>query len=234
MIVAIPTKGRAGKVKTLKYFPNAILFVEPEEYETYSFEYNKNRVVYIGQNNGGISYVRNFILDYFDEPVLMLDDDITKLFYRKGNKLYIIGDTRELIKSIDSCFKKGYKQVTLSYKASNWLCSEPYKVNTRCWCFNGIDCRLPIRYDSKSDVFEDYDFTAQLIHGGYKNICLYVYAFECEKMGSNSGGWQMFDRQEKSKLAKEYLIKKWGKHVVKTRFNEFTNISEVQFLWSKI
>ena len=65
MEIAIPSKGRAKKVETLTIFPEAILFVEPQDYNLYKESYPKNKIININKNDQGISYVRNFILNYF-------------------------------------------------------------------------------------------------------------------------------------------------------------------------
>lgn len=230
--IAIPTKGRAGKIDTLVIFKDAVLFVEPQESKVYKEIYPNNEIVILPENDKGISYVRNYILNYYDCVVFVLDDDITKIYSKQGKKLKKIEDISDFINACLTCIKKGYKQVTISFKASNWMHDGLFKINTRCWCINVFDCSLKdIRYDSKSDVFEDYDFTAQLISKGYKNISLYNFAFDCRTMGTNEGGWQLFDRKSKSATAFKYLMNKWGPQVITSRKNKVTGLQEVQFNW---
>ena len=66
MICFIPTKGRLN-TKTYKLFEQVGIkvkhFIEPQEIELY----NVPNKVNIQKNNGGISYVRNFMLNYAKE-----------------------------------------------------------------------------------------------------------------------------------------------------------------------
>lgn len=238
MKIAIPSKARAGNVTTHKLFNtnDIFFFVEPQDFNKYQKCYPGCKIIDIGENNQGISYVRNFILDYFNEPILMLDDDIIRIDEKKPNgKMLKISNINNLLKDIELCFIKGYKQVTIAYRpAVRFNKGKSYKVNTRCWCFNGIDASIGVRFDPLADVFEDYDFTAELLRKGYKNISLFAYDFDCKVMSTNSGGWQCFDRKQYSQKAFNYLINKWGKHVIQKRINKISGLTEVQFLWNKI
>lgn len=86
MLIAVPSKGRAGKTTTDKIFKNtATFFVPKSEYHQYK-DLVKN-VVSIPNNIQGITKTRNWILNYTDETrVVMIDDDIKKLGYVKRNE----------------------------------------------------------------------------------------------------------------------------------------------------
>lgn len=86
MLIAVPSKGRAGKTTTDKIFKNtATFFVPKSEYHQYK-DLVKN-VVSIPNNIQGITKTRNWILNYTDETrVVMIDDDIKKLAYVKRNE----------------------------------------------------------------------------------------------------------------------------------------------------
>ncbi len=81
MICYIPSKGRP-KTQTYKLFQSAgievLHFIEPSEIELYDVPGTK---VNIGENDRGIAYVRNFMMDYAKEHrhewVIIADDDIT-------------------------------------------------------------------------------------------------------------------------------------------------------------
>tara|TARA_R110001606_G_C15274167_1_gene639823 strand:+ start:334 stop:1053 length:720 start_codon:yes stop_codon:yes gene_type:complete len=86
MLIAVPSKGRAGITKTNKIFKNtATFFVPQSEYHQYK-DLVKN-VVPVPNEIQGITKTRNWILNYTDEKrVVMIDDDIKKLGYVKRNE----------------------------------------------------------------------------------------------------------------------------------------------------
>jgi len=233
--ICIPTKNRVGKLHTDKlFYPYDIyLFVEPQEVEAYKKEYPGYKIINIEKSNQGIAYVRNFILNYFDENILMLDDDIIKLMKRVNKKL-IDCSAKEVIEEMENCLTKGYAQATISFIASNWYYTESYKVNTRTWCLSAINTKLikenNIIYDSKVNCFEDFDFTAQLLSSGLKNICSYKYAFDCIPMSTNKGGLNDGLRQTKSNASLEIIKDKWP-GLITIIDNNKTGLKEPQFKW---
>tara|TARA_B100000780_G_C21097655_1_gene442774 strand:+ start:666 stop:1385 length:720 start_codon:yes stop_codon:yes gene_type:complete len=86
MLIAVPSKGRAGITTTNKIFKNtATFFVPKSEYHQYK-DLVKN-VVAIPNEIQGITKTRNWILNNTDETrVVMLDDDIKKLGFVKRNE----------------------------------------------------------------------------------------------------------------------------------------------------
>ena len=89
MKICIASKNRAESITTHMFFnsKDVFIFVEPQEYKKYKI-FNKNfTIIDIKKNNQGISYVRNFILDYTqNEKIIMADDDIT--FFGERNEKY--------------------------------------------------------------------------------------------------------------------------------------------------
>jgi len=228
--IGIPSKGRAGKVSTIGIFKNATLFVEPQEYNIYKQHYE--HVINIGENNKGISFVRNFMLDFYNEPFGMIDDDISVVKERDGQKLKKLLDLSVVFEAIEKCFSAGYVQATISYEASNWLFKGRYKKNTRCWAVNFINPIVKARYDVNADIFEDYDFTAQLLCAGQRNVCLYEYAFGCKEMAINEGGCQLaYNRKQRSVESLKYLLRKYGRKYVNVKYNKKTECHEPVFKW---
>jgi hypothetical protein len=83
MIVAIPSKGRAGKVRSLKVLPSATVFVPHLEVDAYRLTGAKN-VVGVPDTVRGITATRNWILRNADyRRVVMIDDDVVKAGYVK-------------------------------------------------------------------------------------------------------------------------------------------------------
>ena len=76
MLVAIPSKGRAGSVKTLTMTPDAVLYVPHDEESWYRSYYREATIVPVPGSVQGITRTRNWILDHVDERyVVFVDDD---------------------------------------------------------------------------------------------------------------------------------------------------------------
>ncbi len=75
MIIAIPSKGRAGSTTTNKVLPNLGVFYVPES-EVHQYSYIKN-LVGVPVEVRGITATRNWILKNTDDQrVVFLDDDV--------------------------------------------------------------------------------------------------------------------------------------------------------------
>jgi hypothetical protein len=116
MIVAIPSKGRAGSVKTLKVIPSATLFVPELEKESYIAGGARN-VVGVPNDVHGITRTRNWILkNVEDQRVVMIDDDVKscgsfKLLETKGKKMNLTEDQwlREFEKIFEVTEQTGFR-----------------------------------------------------------------------------------------------------------------------------
>jgi hypothetical protein len=88
MLIAIPSKGRAGRVKSQKLLRASVVYVPELEVEAYQTAGTKN-VVGVPNEIRGITATRNWILrNCGDERVVMVDDDLknqgfVKLFARE-------------------------------------------------------------------------------------------------------------------------------------------------------
>jgi len=91
MLIAIPSKNRAGRTTTNKVLPNIGTFFVPES-EIHQYSYIKN-VVGVPKEVKGITETRNWILKNTNEKwVVFLDDDVkscgwTKLERRNAKKI---------------------------------------------------------------------------------------------------------------------------------------------------
>ena len=116
MIIAVPSKGRAGKTTTQKILPNAVFFVPESEVHQYEGLY-KN-VVSVPISVKGITQTRNWILkNTNDRYIIFVDDDVksagyTKLLERKSKKIEIKKEEfwiNEFIKLFDITENMNYK-----------------------------------------------------------------------------------------------------------------------------
>lgn len=77
MLLAIPSKGRAGKVKSTAVLPSAVLFVPESEVVYYEQTNGRQKIVGIPDDVKGITKTRNWILNNTDDKrVVMIDDDV--------------------------------------------------------------------------------------------------------------------------------------------------------------
>ena len=82
MLIAVPSKNRAGRTTTDKLLPNLVTFFVPQS-EVHQYSYVKN-VVGIPNDVQGITKTRNWILKNTKEKrVVMLDDDVKKTAFVK-------------------------------------------------------------------------------------------------------------------------------------------------------
>ena len=82
MLVAIPSKGRAGSVKTLKVLPSASLFIPESEATNYRDIYPDAEIVLVPEDVRGITNTRNWVLENTtDRYVVFVDDDVRGVGY---------------------------------------------------------------------------------------------------------------------------------------------------------
>lgn len=167
MIVAVPSKGRAGRTTTNKVLPNlATFFVPQSEVHQYS---NINNLVGVPLEIQGITATRNWILQqYPNEWVVFLDDDVksagyTKLGERKSEKIEIRSEAfwrDEFVKAFDLAEQLDYKIWGIKTDNST-RATYPYKpvlfksyVTASCM---GIINDGEYMFDEDFKVKEDYE-----------------------------------------------------------------------------
>lgn len=76
MLIAVPSKGRAGQVKTAKILPSCVVYVPELEVAAYK-KAGSQQVVGVPNDVRGITKTRNWILRNTDDRhVVMVDDDV--------------------------------------------------------------------------------------------------------------------------------------------------------------
>lgn len=237
MKVCIPSKGRAGMVSTIRVFEKIrgaeiVLFIEPQEIEAYKKEYPRVKIVDIKENDKGIRYVRQFILDSMDEPFIMSDDDLKCIKKR---------DKSSAEDFIDYCQTKMnlIGQLGVSFAGSNWLYKKELKLFDRIWaltCLNPEIIRTKgINYAGPDKgLFEDYEFTISCALSGILTATTYDYKFETLKtMGELKGGCQTY-RNEKSSLEAARNLKEKYPQFIDLTYNKLHKMVEVQVKWKKL
>jgi glycosyltransferase involved in cell wall biosynthesis len=116
MLIAVPSKGRAGLTSTNKILPNATFFVPDSELHQY-LGLIKN-VIGVPKEVRGITPTRNWILKNTDEKwVVFLDDDVVNAGWNKAlerNMKKIKVDCElfwdeEFVRYFDICEQLGFK-----------------------------------------------------------------------------------------------------------------------------
>lgn len=168
MIVAVPSKGRPGKCKTIDFMPDAVLFVPEVEAEAYRKCFPKTEVIGVPQEVRGITRTRNWILDNVDDPdIVMVDDDLmvcgwTECLPENGKMRKMKADearaafarlfevTRDLGYRIWGVATQAALRSIYPYKPFLW---QSY-ITASCM---GICGESGIRFDENFPVKEDYE-----------------------------------------------------------------------------
>jgi len=77
MLLAVPSKGRAGKVKTAEVLPSVVIYCPQDEVRYYRRSNPEQSIVGVPKSVRGITATRNWILNNTDDlRVVMVDDDV--------------------------------------------------------------------------------------------------------------------------------------------------------------
>lgn len=182
MLIAIPSKNRAGKTTTNKILPNIGTFFVPES-EVHQYSYIKN-VIGVPKDIQGITNTRNWILKNTNHKwVVFLDDDAknvgyTKLNETKSEKIEIREEgfwAEEFLKAFDLTEQLGYKIWGVKTEAAP-RSVYPYKpILTKTYitasCM-GIINDNEFLFDEEFKVKEDYEICLRHIvkYGGILGI----------------------------------------------------------------
>jgi glycosyltransferase involved in cell wall biosynthesis len=182
MLIAIPSKNRAGKTTTNKILPNIGTFFVSES-EIHQYQYIKN-IVAIPKEVQGITPTRNWILkNSKDKWVVFLDDDAknvgyTKLGFTQSFKIDIRDEgfwAEEFLKAFDLTEQLGYKMWGVKTEAAP-RSVYPYKpILTKTYltasCMGMINDG-EFYFDEEFKVKEDYEICLRHIvkYGGILGI----------------------------------------------------------------
>ena len=239
MIAFIPTKGRP-KTKTYKLFEEAGIdvkhFIEPNEIELYDVP-NK---ISIEKNNQGISYVRNFMLNYArknnHEWVIFCDDDVTAFGIYNGKT--VKKDAGIWLDILDKSKKLPFELIGINYAQHAWHEKKAYSINKKyvevCVLLN----MKKIKWDYVEGMKQDRQFCFETIRNGYGVLKFNHYWFRCPDVGTNKGGLyndykNKADEEAAKRLVQTYypyakLVKKKGRVEAKLIIKEFAlNLNKI-------
>jgi hypothetical protein len=223
MICFIPTKGRTT-TKTYKLFEQVGIevrhFIEPQEID----KYNVPNKVSILENNKGIGYVRNFMLEYARTNdlnwVLVCDDDVTAFGIYNGKT--VKKDASIWFEILDKVKKLPFEMIGINYTQHAWHEKTNYSVNKKfaevCVLMNVKNIHW--NYRSQFNLKEDRDFALQTIKNGNGILRFNRYWFACPDVGSNSGGLQDMYKAKKDEESAKKMCKEWNPFVTLKRKGE--------------
>lgn len=233
MLIAIPSKNRAGKTTTNKILPNIGTFFVPES-ELHQYTNIKN-VVGVPKEIQGITKTRNWILKNTDEKwVVFLDDDAknvgwTKLGPRNSYKIEEKEEgfwAEEFLKAFDLTEQLGYKLWGVKTEGAP-RSVYPYKpILTKTYltasCM-GIINDGEFLFDEDFQVKEDYEICLRHIvkYGGILGIRYIHWENEHWK---TEGGCKDYRTVEMEKDAIKRLAKMYPNMIssAKRKANQFT------------
>jgi hypothetical protein len=220
MICYIPSKGRPS-TKTHKLFQSAgievLHFIEPSEYELY--HPLPGTKVNIGEDNRGISYVRNFMLDYAKRHghihVIFCDDDVTSFGkYVDGER--IKSDASIWLEIFDKVRDLPYELVGINYVQFAWGKQKDMSINTKfaevCVLINNTS-KIHWGYRAEFDTKEDRDFVMQTIRDGAGVLRFNQFWFACPGVGTNRGGLQNLYKEKRDELAAHSMCEEWAPYI---------------------
>lgn len=214
MIVCIPSKGRPH-TKTYKLFEDegytVYHFVEPQELA----KYDVPNVVSIEQNDQGVTYVRNFMLNWCKDNghdwAWICDDDVSGFGIYNGKT---VKTGARILKDIETKAKVlPFEVVGMNYAQYAWTEKADYSIN-RNWC---EVCALfhvkNIHWEYRENTKEDRDFQLQTIYNGNGVLRFNRVWFACPAVGSNTGGLNEWYAAGKDAEAAKKMQLQWGDFV---------------------
>lgn len=207
MICFIPTKGRSN-TKTYKLFQDVGIevkhFIEPQEIEKYQVP-NKISIL---QNNKGIGYVRNFMLNYAKlnnyEWVIMCDDDVTDFGEAINNKC-VTTSADVWNKVYEKAKKLPFEIYGLNYRQHAWHETKNYSINKS---FVEVCVLLNIKkikwsYRNQFDLKEDRGFILQTIKIGNGVVRFNKLFYNTPALGKKGGLCDQYKAKKDEDSAKK-------------------------------
>ena len=234
MLIAVPSKGRAGLTTTNKILPNLSTFFIPES-EYHQYKGIVKNIVCVPKEVRGITDTRNWILENTDEKwVVFLDDDAKNVGYnkleeRKTKKIEIRDEgfwAEEFLKYFDLTEQLGFK-IWRTRTESSPRGTYPYKpfltrsyVTASCM---GIVNDGEYLFDPDFKVKEDYEICLRHIRDKGGILAVRYLHWENEHWVTD-GGCKDYRTIEMERDAIKRLIKLYPNMIssAKRKANEFT------------
>lgn len=254
--IYVPSKARPNaaflcSLVEQNYPGSVVIVVEPQDEDAYRAQNYPYEIVVLKENDAGIAYVRNHILDISkdDEWAWMIDDDVKKMgWYDLSPKpkrhpctveetllsaqKHICQDENIVLGSLEIAFYGyWYARTATDVGVRNQLPSSVVLMN--------VDKirRKEIRYIDHTNPREDFDFYLQVLSVGYETYRLRSYFFDAPEPGVLAGGNTDDYKKDSTERICTDLFEFWGldslkisryKQVYGFRINERTIFSEMK------
>lgn len=220
MLIAIPSKGRAGRIRSQKLLNGATLYVPADEEQVYFDAHSLEcQVVGVPSSVKGITRTRNWILDNTDDEwVVFVDDDVkiqgwTELQPRCGKQRKLTGDqwTAEFVRLFELTEAMNYRVWGVATQSA-LRSIYPYRpilfqsyLTASCM---GILPRSGLRFDEDFPVKEDYELGLRCVQedGG---IIAARYLYWVNEHWTTDGGCRDYRTQEMEATAIRNLQRKY-------------------------
>lgn len=234
MLIAIPSKGRAGKVRSLERVVGAELFVPNVEMRSYELAYPDEslRLNGVPSDIRGITATRNWILDRAegrggDPWVVFVDDDVRDVGWRQlyvdrtaSHKLSAAAVTAEFAKLCEVADGMGFTVWGASTETATRSVMPQRPFTTRGYvtasCM-GMRADRGVRFDEEMIVKEDYELCLRMMRdeGGVLGARYFYWKNE---HWTGAGGCFDYRTQEVERAAiarLQLLYPGWVKQVTK-------------------
>lgn len=189
--VFVPSKNRPS-TKTVELWASAgitpLIFVEPQDAEAYK----GLPIEVLPQNNQGLVYSRNYILNYARQNGVdwfcMCDDDIQNFGEvvagkTKNRDASVILDVWEMAQKYD------FALTGIAYRQYAWSEKKPVRINTKLpECCVITQTKKILHNYRQLDLKHDRDFAMQTIRARGNVAVFSRYCFQVPNIGSNDGG----------------------------------------------
>lgn len=214
--IVIISRGRWEEATSPALFPFADLVVPDSEYQKYKNKY-KNKIVKIPNKYKGLGMVRNWVLDNYNEKIIiMVDDDIIAVYGLMNKNAVVYRDTetiREILESnaimaLDAgCKVFGFNQM---WDVRKYSATQPFSFNTWLGGVIGIIGREHRFINLSFKV--DADMCLKSLLADRILWCNNMYSF-AQGRDKNRGGNSLFKTEERVQQEKAVLTEIWGSHI---------------------
>lgn len=227
-VIFIPSKNRANKqtsyeiLKELGLEKQTYIVVEPQEQKNYAEK--GYQIITLPANDMGISYSRNFILNYCRENnidyCIQMDDDV-KAFYRKDEKTDKMKvDNKAFLEALQ-IFENPAMNIVymgLEYQQFAWASKEMFSYGRGIEVIHFMKLSsIPKGLQFDKNTKEDKDFCIQCLLSGIRTTKINYIAMSVPSIGTNAGGLHEFYATKKDNVASIYMLQKWGNRIIKIK-----------------
>lgn len=240
--IYIPSKGRSNTALTclsldrekMPYF----LITTPEEASAYSASY-AGVILPIQGDGMKMGQIRNLVLDDARQRgftwIWMIDDDVINLFHHgipvPFTALRLLEQTFSNSTAAQAGFAPGRYNPQRQHLSWNGTCN--------CIVAIQVQMLLPLRYDSCLSLYEDTDFTLQLLLQGHQNIRDLSYSYTAHHYHGakgkpcDGGLSQVYSQKNVSSQNIQTMAQRYGPKFVKVHISK-NKAPTLHVLWAKL